>query len=328
MRTLFIYTTPHHSHEALASELGISNSIKTPSGGLFSLPFFGKILAAKSIQRAIAREAPDVILTESLTRDLLAGHYYKKKHRGVKLMAIAADPKIHYVKTGYDIDQMVTNGSLKSVDWFFCSGKQMQDVLPEDKKSNSCVFYPKINYKPTDFKPLFPKNKNVFYFVGSLVKSKGIDRMNNYFINSEDRLIVYGDGPDKYKLHKQIDYRGFNKNPHESASDEACFIVSFADFEPFGIAPIEGMMYGMVPLVSKNCGCKEIVSLIDPDLVFNDTGELRKAHHKVRVDKETYEKYSKKAKQVAEYYLKLSENSYKSCANRARLFVYHKFIFK
>jgi len=327
MNSVFIYTTPHYSHKALADKLGITNSIKSPTGGVFSIPFFGKILAAKSIQSQIAKLNPDVILTESLTRDLLAGHYYKKKHRRTKLIAIAADPKLYYIKRGYDLDQMVTYGSLNNVDWFLCSGQQMQDILPEKQKEHSTVFYPKMNYKPNNFKPKF-SNKNNFYFVGSLIKSKGIDEMNKFFVNSGNLLIVYGDGPDKYKLHRQISYRGYNSNPHESAIDEVGYIVSFADFEPFGLAPIEGMLFGAIPFVSTRCGCKEIVAKVDARLVFSDPSEIRGMHHRLRHDEVLFNQYSKKAKEVAEEYFKLSEFSYEKCYLDTRAFIFHSFLYK
>jgi len=327
MNTVFVYTTPHYSHKAMADNLGITNSIKTPSGGIFSIPFIGKILAAKSIQSKIGKIDPDVILTESLTRDLLAAHYYKKKHRRTKIVAIAADPKIHYIKTGYDIDQMVTYGALNNVDWFLCSGQQMQDVLPEQHKIKSTVFYPKMNYAPNDFHPDF-KNKNSFYYVGALVQSKGIDAMNKFFVNSGDQLIVYGDGPDKYLLHREIKYRGFNKNPHESAIDEASYIVSFADFEPFGLAPIEGMLFGAIPIVSEKCGCKEFVAQVSPELVFKDPAEIRYIHHKIRKDEKTFKKYSNKAKKVAEAYFDLSERSYIKYELDIRALIFIPFLYK
>ena len=327
MNTVFVYTTPHYSHQALADKLEITTSIKTPTGGLFSIPFLGKILAARSIQPQLRKLKPDVILTESMTRDLLAAHYYKRKNRMTKIVSILADPKLHYIKEGYDIDKMITYGSLKSVDWFLCSGKQMQDILPEKQRIHSTVFYPKMNYEPNNFFPKF-KNKNNFYFVGSLIKSKGIDEMNKFFVNSGDQLIVYGDGPDKYKLHRQISYRGYNSNPHESAIDEVAYIVSFADFEPFGLAPIEGMLFGAIPFVSSRCGCKEIVSQLDPSLVFDTPEEIRSMHHKLRENEDLFKQYSKKAKEIAEEYFKLSSNSYEKCVLDIRLNVFHPFLYK
>ena len=326
MKSVFIYTTPHYSHKELANKLEITDSIQTPSGGIYSIPFVGKILAAKSVQSKIAEIAPDVILTESLTRDLLAGYFYKKKHRKIKLMAIAADPKLFYLKHSFDVDQILTNASLNAVDWFFCSGKQMQEILPDNKKVKSCVFYPKMKYLPNNFKPLF-KNKDNFYFVGALVKAKGIKEMNQYFANSSDKLIVYGDGPEKYLLHKEIKYRGFNPNPHEAAIDEAAYIVSFADFEPFGLSPIEGMLFGVIPFVSDRCGCKNIISQLDPNLVFKHPSEIRRLHHKIRSDEKLFNEYSKKAKKIAEDYIKLSENSYISCMHKARIFIYNGFLY-
>jgi len=141
-------------------------------------------------------------------------------------------------------------------------------------------------------------------------------------------LIVYGDGPDKYKLHRQISYRGYNSNPHESAIDEVAYIVSFADFEPFGLAPIEGMLFGAIPFVSSRCGCKEIVSQLDPSLVFDTPEEIRSMHHKLRENEDLFKQYSKKAKEIAEEYFKLSSNSYEKCVLDIRLNVFHPFLYK
>jgi len=327
MKSLFLYTTPHYSHKTLADKLEITDSLQTHRGGLCGIPLFGKMISSQIIQSKIKKFAPDVILTESLTHDLLAAYFYKRKHPKTKIIAIAADPKLYYLKDSFDIDQILTNASLQSVDWFLCSGRQMQDLLPENKKKSSTVFYPKLNYTPNDYMPKF-SNKNDFYFVGSLVKSKGIQQLNNYFVNSNKELIVYGDGPEKYKLHNQIKFRGYNIAPHEMALDECVFNISLALFEPFGLAAIEAMLFGFIPIVTKNCGNKEFVELVNKNLVINSPKEISSAQLEIIKDEQTFKDYSKKCKQIAADYIKQSMLSYEKCYLDTRMMVFHHFLYK
>lgn len=329
MRTLFIYTTPHFSHGALAKKLGISNSIKTPDGGPFSFPIIGKFLSSGKIQPKIEDIAPNVILTESTTKDLLAAVKYKKKHKKTKIVSIVADPKLYNINNFIFFDKNTTLDALKYVDWFLCCSHMIKDCLPADCQKRASIFLPKLSVKPNKLSADFGLRHN-FYFAGTLVPSKGIKEMAEFFKNNSKYLLhVFGDGIDKYRLGgSNIKYHGYKKFPADKMVDFVGFNISFAKFEPFGVVALEAMMNGIIPIVSDKCGNKEIVSRLDPRLVCSSPEDVIKIHEYIIRDKKTFNDYSKRAKQIAEEYLQDSKNSYTHCYNNVRMNIFCGFLYK
>jgi len=130
-----------------------------------------------------------------------------------------------------------------------------------------------------DNQPVLPVNfpadhdkKRTMIFVGRGYRKKGLDvlltacsilRSKNY---SFKLLIVgiKGKAIDRWWLYclglnKCVSYLGFQKNM-ASLYEAASIIVSPARIEPFGMAVLQGMSYGLVPVVSKVSGVAELIS--------------------------------------------------------------------
>ena len=60
-------------------------------------------------------------------------------------------------------------------------------------------------------------------------------------------------------VEKQVQYLGFQKDMN-AVYKNAQSIILPSRIEPFGMAPIEGMLRGLVPIVSQVCGVAEVLS--------------------------------------------------------------------
>jgi len=143
---------------------------------------------------------------------------------------------------------------------------------------------------PVNFPADHDKNRTII-FVGRGYRKKGLDvllsacsllQRNNYSfklliagLNEKaiDRLRLYCLG-----LNKCVSYLGFQKNMN-SLYEAASIIVSPSRLEPFGMAVLQGMSYGLVPVVSKVSGVAELLSHDKDALIIEnhlDAAELAK----------------------------------------------------
>jgi len=80
-------------------------------------------------------------------------------------------------------------------------------------------------------------------------------------------------------------------------------IILPSKIEPFGMAPIEGMHYGLVPIVSKVCGVAEVLSDGADSLILQDhldSRQLADLMERLLVDRELYNRLRTKARETAD----------------------------
>ncbi|MBS2003799.1 MAG: glycosyltransferase family 4 protein [Cyanobacteria bacterium SZAS LIN-5] len=70
-------------------------------------------------------------------------------------------------------------------------------------------------------------------------------------------------------LTKHVDYLGFQKDMNAVYQKSSCIILP-SRIEPFGMAPIEGMLRGLIPVVSRTCGVAEVLSDEKDSLILED----------------------------------------------------------
>jgi glycosyltransferase involved in cell wall biosynthesis len=305
MTNVFVYTMPHPAHKALADSINCVG-VKTNRKGIAKLPFLGRYIAAKRVQKEVESYKPDIILTESVSTDLLAGALYKSKHKSVKLVGLVTDPKIYEFSNAPMFDQLLTIYSLDKSDLLFVVSKMMYDMMPVYEKCITKLFYPGILNLDTHLNKVAKHGKNLV-FVGRLDEYKGTDLLPRVFDeirfkHPDAKLYVAGDGKNRDLFEDKNDQNIFYLNQTKNSlfmSNVASFYISLARFEPSGCAVIEAMAQGLVPLVSTGVGYKEIVKQINPELVFNTEEELYEVYNKLVKNKKLYYKYSKKAKQIA-----------------------------
>jgi glycosyltransferase involved in cell wall biosynthesis len=303
MNNLFIYSTPHPAHEALADFLKCEK-IKSSREGLAGIPFFGRLFNMWKVNSFVGNY--DVVLSESISRDLVAGAYYKATHPDCKLVALLTDPKLYELKSAPFFDKLLTYWALDKAEVLLVGSEMMFNLVPDQFKSKTKLFYPGVK----DIKSYLSKNaefgKNLA-FVGRLDDYKGSKRLLDLpeALENGAKLYVAGDGPNAplFKNHTEtgLFYVGKTKNAlfmHQIAS----IYVSLADYEPSGVAILEAMAQGLVPVISSGVGYKNIVSQVDPSLVFYDYKSCLLKIQQLSNNKKYWTRLSKKCKKTASKY--------------------------
>ena len=308
MKNLFIYTTPHPAHDALAQSLHCDR-IKSSRNSIAAIPFFGRIFNMFYTNFKIDRIKYDVVLTESISRDLLAGAYYKHMHPHTKLVALLTDPKLFELSTAPYIDKMLTYWSLDKADLLFVGSQMMYDLVPAMYKYKTKLFYPGIE-NIDDYLNKHANFSENFVFVGRLDNYKGTEKLPGIFqkirkIKPFAKLNIAGDGPNKKLFEAQTEngiyYLGKTKNSL-FMSDAASIYISAAQYEPSGCAIIEAMAQGIVPIISSGVGYKDIVEKISPDLVCNTENKMVCMATKLSIDKKLWQSLSSACRKEAANY--------------------------
>jgi len=304
MNNLFIYTGPHPAHDALANAL---NCKKVKSNG--KIPFFGRILNAMAISNKTHNKQFDIILTESISRDLLAGAYYKYEHPKTKLVALLTDPKLLELNTAPWADRQLTLWSLVKADLLLVGSEMMFNLVPIKFRYKTKFFWPGIENIDSHLTLNAKFGKNLV-FIGKIDDYKGTDLLYKIFrdikhIDHMAKLYVAGDGPNSELFKNHID-KGINYLGKTESSlfmhDVASFYITKARYEPSGVAIIEAMAQGLVPMVSEGVGYNSIVREVDPRLVTKTDNDILNIYKKLINDKKEWTRLSKKCKKVAAKY--------------------------
>jgi len=182
----------------------------------------------------------------------------------------------------------------------------------------------KVIYPPVDVDSFTPEyNKENYYFTASrFVSYKKIDLIVEAFNNMPDKkLVVIGDGPDKYKIKnlakKNIELLGYQDDAVLKKYMQKAKAFVFAAIEDFGILPIEAQS-SATPVIGLNKGAlketlipektgvffenQDIKSIIDAVKDFEkkdfDLYEIRK--HALKFSKE---RFNKEFKSVMDQFL-------------------------
>jgi glycosyltransferase involved in cell wall biosynthesis len=306
MTNVFIYTTPHPAHKALADSIGCIG-FQSSRKGFARIPIIGRILASNKIINSLPYNT-DLILTESISTDMLAGADYKKFFNPkCKLISLVTDPKILEFKKAPLFDKLLTYDSMKEVDLFLVGSQMMFDLMPKEFHDKTKIFHPGIQDIKIYLKCNAKHGKDLV-FVGQLSQYKGIDLLVDFFIDLKSsiynpKLYIAGNGLlnnlVKNRTNEGILWLGQTKNAlfmHKIAS----FCVSRARFEPSGVAILEGMAQGLVPIVSEGVGYRDIVRQVDPRLVT--TTETLNIISRLIHNKKEWVRLSKKSKKIASKY--------------------------
>lgn len=303
---VFLYTTPHWAHAALASHLN-AKFIKNTRKGILKFPFIGKLMQAFIVQKKIP--TCEIILCEGSSTDLFAGAIYKKLHPETKLIGIISDPKVPFMNSMPFFDRWTIKWSLKKADLLLPSSKMMLEFIPREMQSKAKIFTPGFE-SPIFLKQKPALEKKNLSFVGLLSKHKGIDILVDYFDKikhffPETSLYIIGDG-ELLNLKKRnigrVHFLGRKNPPVIQHAKLSSVYISLARFEPAGTAIVEAMCMGLIPIVSNGVGHKEIVKKLSPRLIVNSPEELQRALEFIWGDEKRLKELSKKAKQIGSKY--------------------------
>jgi glycosyltransferase involved in cell wall biosynthesis len=153
------------------------------------------------------------------------------------------------------------------------------------RKANA-VIYPPLKIK----QPALEKNKeNYILTVGRLSKFKNVDLLIKAFTKLKDilfetRLVIVGEGEEKNKLERLVNDFDLEKrvyftgkiSDHDLAElyQKARVTVICSLNEPFGLVPIESMMYGTPVIAHNSGGPKETIRHSITGFLYNDEQEL------------------------------------------------------
>lgn len=156
-----------------------------------------------------------------------------------------------------------------------------------------------------------PDSDFTFLFVGKGFRKKGLDtllaackilksrhcRFHLLIAGLKEKpmqrlqLIVQG-------ISSQVTFLGYKKDM-ATVYAQARAIVLPSKMEPFGMAPIQAMEYGLVPIVSQICGVAEVLKNEEDALILQnhlDAKELADLMQKLLQSPELFEKLSRQAK--------------------------------
>jgi UDP-glucose:(heptosyl)LPS alpha-1,3-glucosyltransferase len=154
-----------------------------------------------------------------------------------------------------------------------------------------------------------------FLFVGKGYRKKGLDTLIQAMKNLKEqgvkaRLLIAGMNEkihDKvYRqalgLREEIKYLGYCKNMAEIYAQARALILP-SKLEPFGMAPIQAMQYGLPVIVSKVSGVSEVLAHEEDSLILQDhlnSRELASLMKRLIEDPLLYKKLSQEAKNKAQ----------------------------
>jgi len=154
-----------------------------------------------------------------------------------------------------------------------------------------------------------------FLFVGKGMRKKGLDTLFKACSilkkrKLDFRLLIAGlkEKPlQKFDMinlgiSSNVEFLGYQKDMARVFAKAKALVLP-SKIEPFGMAPIQAMQYGLVPIVSQVCGVSEVLSDNNDALILQNhlsAPELADLMAKLMGNTELYKKLSKQARQSAQ----------------------------
>lgn len=110
------------------------------------------------------------------------------------------------------------------------------------------------------------------------IKYKGLDRVAVFSRQIQDQgmdpVTVYGSWADRFVRRFSGDVRFAGHRPAAEALEGAGFLIHLSRMDAFALAPIEAMVAGVPPLVSRDgAGCAPIIEEVEPKLLVSGVPE-------------------------------------------------------
>jgi|TARA_B100002003_G_scaffold183327_1_gene171515 glycosyltransferase involved in cell wall biosynthesis len=300
MKTVFLHDGPHHAHGVWAKSLNakfISNIT----------PGFPIIYRIFKIPKVIAQIPSDteLLLCESGAA-MIAGAMWKKRNPKGKFIQIIDDPKITQLDKMDPITRKIYVWALSQCDLLIPTTPLMKSYIPKKYQGKIKIVPLFVDYKKFHQKKANIESKNII-FVGRVGKEKGVDRIVSIFkgLNQtygESRLYIIGDGPLKSILKKSsenIIWAGFQKNPREYLIKGSIYL-NMARIEPAGVAVLEAMATGLVPVVTDKVGFHYAVRDVAEELIVKDGQEAERVIKRLWSSPSLLREYSNRAMDIAE----------------------------
>lgn len=270
--------SPHPVHLTWAKSISTC-AVKTPMGiGFFDMDKL---------------EGFDVLLLESLYCAPFAKRY-KRKHPECKVISIIADtsfwlPRLNIAR------KIFYWRYLNAIDGFLADSNRIRDDIKNFIDRPVAIVRPfavnRFNIQRREF-------TRTLLFIGNEPEEKGYKYLASAMGFLPDfELFLVGGCCKKVKAKKKNIHLEGRVSSLKKYFEKCSIYVHPADFEPFGVAPLEAMYAGLIPIITKDVGLSEI---------FN--GELRKL---LLLKNNTPEEIAKKVLEI--YNLKNKEKIIQKC---------------
>lgn len=313
MKISFLYDGLHPAHGVWAKSLGAEFVSDRAWNGI---PNLARFIKSFTVLKDIPQDT-DVLLCES-GAEILAGALWKRRHPKGKLVLIVDDPKLLVLPKMHFVKRRMYLWALSFYDMFLATSDFIARYIPAGLPGVSKVVPLFVDDRYRHHEPVDLGKKNVI-FVGRVGEEKGVDQIVDAFYMLEkdfpkSRLYIVGDGPLKRKLEKgngNIVWTGSIKDP-EKYFLKGSIYMNLARIEPFGIAILEAMCLGLVPILTENIGVVDFVKKVDPELIVKNAAEAAEVAKRLWTSPELHREYSNKCREVArEFSEEYSVNKFK-----------------
>ena len=279
MKSVYLYNSNHRGfkghpmHEAWARSINAEPILDRDE---LQIQNISRFIKSFFTARKIPKDA-DLVLCEGASQ-IFSGYLWKRKNRNKKLALIVSDPKLFYLKNSNLLLKGIYMKALKEFDLFIPTSPLMESLIPKELKGKRMVVFPSFDNRFSKYRCDL-KNKNIV-FTGRISWEKGSDvlvgaylKIQEYF--PESRLYMLGFGsliqPLKKRKIKNIIFTGWSKRPEDYLKKSSIY-MSLARIDPAGVAVLEAMSIGLVPVVSEGVGYNYVVKKISKEL------EIGRAH--------------------------------------------------
>ncbi len=306
MKTVFLYDGPHPAHAAWAESIGSIFVSNTLSG--LRIPNLSRLLKTFAVLKDIPA-GTDLLLCES-GAEIPAGALWKRRNPDKKLVLIVDDPKLFFLPKMAPPKRWMYHWALPYYDLFIPTSRFMQGCIPPEHRDRSAVIplFVEDKYRFSDPADL---NKRNIIFVGRVGMEKGVDRIIEAYRMvqkdfPESRLYIVGDGPLKKPLERKnrdVVFTGMLDEPLEALRKGSLY-MNLARVEPFGIAILEAMCLGLVPIVTPQVGLAEDVKAVSPELIVEGPTQGAEMVRRLWGDPQLLKELSSRGRKVAKKFTK------------------------
>jgi len=247
----------------------------------------------------------DILICEST--EALPTCIHAKKRMDCKVVLILADPLFLNLEKMNPIYKNYILWALRNADGIITVSEMQKANIVKYFKKKVRLVYPFFDTGRIDGATADLNSRNIL-FIGPLTEHKGVDIMIKTFEllkqeTPECELYLVGPNHMQEKL-KQVKTPGLHVEGVQLGINKylrKCSIYLHpARYDPFGVAVIEAMAAGLVPIVSENTGAKEFVEKVSEELVLENKPELYADKIlSLFLDPKKMAAYSKKCKKIA-----------------------------
>ena len=303
MKILFLYNHPHPVHGAWAESIAAEFLQDRVS---FRIPGISRIVKSLITLMKIPKET-DIILCESSSQ-LISGSIWKRFNKNKKLACILSDPKWYYLQNKR-VSRKIYFWMLKQADVLIPTSPLMKSFIPKELQERASIVFPYVNIKQY-LNENQSQNAHTIIFAGRMGYEKGADKTLKAFQLIKKKIpdakiyfIGFGElkEPLENKKIKDAIFTGWSDSPQEYYKLSSLYL-SLARIDPAGIAPLEAMLSGVIPLVSRGVGNAYIVEKLDKKLIVKDEEGAAKKIISLWNNKETMQQFAKRGRDLAKRY--------------------------